>query len=271
MGESKQKDLRQKKLLATATRCVYCASIGPFTLEHMPPIGMFKNRDRPKGWEFASCNRCNNGTRGADAVAQMFAMVTAFNEAEWKAEKFSKIHSSVRRLAPEVLKEFSKQRPYKEVLLNVNGILRPSFEIQANGTATRKHLDLFSEKVAMATFAKLCGRPIGMDGLLFTEWYLNQGMPLEAYHACLSIMPSFSQLKQGSKVSHGQFSLNFNTDGKGLIAAVVMFQSSLSMILFATDDREYIEPLKDTLSDLVGPHRPSAQLTAPGLVKLEQL
>jgi hypothetical protein len=270
VGEKKQKERRHKALLEKAERCIYCPSTGPFTLEHMPPIGMFKERDRPKGWEFASCERCNNGTSGADAVAQMFAMVEPISEAPWKVDRFSKICSSVQQLAPDVAKELSERTSFNNVLFNKNGLLRPSIELKTDGPAVRKHLDLFSEKVAMATFAELCGRPIGLNGILFTQWHLNKGMPLEAYHACLGIMPSFGQLEQGRKVSYGQFSLNFNTDKKGLIAAVVLFQSSLSMILFASDDNQYIEPLREDLSVLIGAHRPNTQLTTPGLEKLDQ-
>ncbi len=268
LGEKKQKEIRHKSLLDNAERCVYCSSTGPFTLEHMPPIGMFKDRDRPKGWEFPSCERCNNGTTGVDAVAQMFAMIEPFNENAWKVKKFSKLLSSVRNTAPSVSKELAPPHARKDTMLRVNGLLRPAIELSANGPEVRRHLHLFSEKVAMAAFSKLCGRPIEMSGVLFTEWYLNKGMPMEMYHACLSMMPLFGQLEQGRKVSHGQFSLNYNTDGKGLLASVVMFQSSLSMLLFATDDEKHVKPLIDALGDLVGPHRPTAQLTSPGLEKL---
>lgn len=272
MGEKKQKLRSHRVLLEKAKRCVYCSSTGPFTLEHMPPIGMFKNRDRPKGWEFACCKRCNNGTAGVDAVAQLFAMVEPFTENPWKSSKFSQVLTSVQDTAPDVAKELrASHLSHRDIMLRVNGLLRPSVEISADGPAVRRHLDLFSEKVAMAAFAALCGRPIGMNGSLFTEWYLNKGMPLEMYHACLSIMPLSGQLKQGRKVSHGQFSLNYNTDKDGLLAGVVMFQSSLSMLFFATDDEKYIEPLKSTLGDLVVSARPTAQLTAPGLGKLAAL
>lgn len=271
MGQKKQKQRRHKKLLDEADRCVYCPSTGPFILEHMPPIGMFKDRDRPKGWEFASCVRCNNGTTGVDAVAQMFAMVEPFTINPWKVSKFSKVFSSVRETAPDVVKELMAPRARQDVMLRVNGLLRPSTDLTADGPAVRKHLDLFCEKVAMAAFATFCRRPIRMKGMIFTEWYLNSGMPLEMYHASLGIMPLFGQLRQGTKTSMGQFSINYNTDEKGLIAGVAMFQSSLSMIFFATDDDEYISPLTALLSDLVGPHRPTAQLTTPGLSKLDQL
>lgn len=272
MGERKRKLKDHQLILDRSGRCVYCASTKkPFTLEHMPPIGLFKDRQRPKGWEFASCARCNNGTRGVDAVAQLFAMIEPIYDSLWKIEKVSGLVSSVRQYAPRVLDEINRRSSHREVLLKENGILRPSVLLEADGCATKLHLDLFSEKFAMATFAQLLGRPIEMHGIIFSMWYLNQGMPLQIYHAYLSIMPSFDQLMQGKKVSYGQFSLNFNTESKGLIGAIVMLQNSLSIILFATDDKQYIEPLKSVLSTLVGPNRPTAQLTSPGLDKIKLL
>jgi hypothetical protein len=43
---------------------------------------MFKNRYRPNGLEFASCNDCNTGTRGADVVASFLARLSPFDEAD---------------------------------------------------------------------------------------------------------------------------------------------------------------------------------------------
>ena len=52
---------------------MYC-SAPPVTVEHMPPTGMFRERRRLSGLEFACCRECNFGTRAADAVAAFMAL-----------------------------------------------------------------------------------------------------------------------------------------------------------------------------------------------------
>jgi len=37
--------------------------IGADTIEHMPPIQMFRLRQRPKGMEYPACRGCNNGSQ----------------------------------------------------------------------------------------------------------------------------------------------------------------------------------------------------------------
>lgn len=198
----------------------------------------------------------------------MFSMVEPAYENTWKITKFEQVLSSVAQLSPEVIKELKLSNKYRSTLYKSNGLLQRATEVKADGPEVKRHLDLFSEKFAMAAFMELCGRPIEMSGIIFTEWHLNRGMPLDMYQRYLSIMPSFGQLKQGRKVSRGQFSVNYNTDELGIIAAVSMFQSSLTVVAFATDDPKYIEPLKEIFSSSVGRHRPTSQLTPPGLTKL---
>lgn len=83
----------------------------------MPPIGVFRERDRPKGWEFASCLRCNNGTRGADAVAQLFSMVEPASDNEWKTKRIQNLLSTIAKLEPDVLDEIAAELPSQPVLL----------------------------------------------------------------------------------------------------------------------------------------------------------
>jgi hypothetical protein len=72
MAEAKRKSRKGSDVVAAETRCIYCAAPAT-TLEHMPPRGMFRGRQRPGAMEFGACEACNNGTRGADAVAAVFS------------------------------------------------------------------------------------------------------------------------------------------------------------------------------------------------------
>lgn len=125
--------------------------------------------------------------------------------------------------------------------------------------------------MAMAAFATYIGRPIEMNGLIFTQWYLNQGMPDVGYHKILSIMPGFGQLEQGAKVSGKQFSLNYNTDFRSIIGSFMTFHGSLTVVTFATDGDDFINPLAKSIKNSRVLERAGSQLTMPGLPNLEFL
>lgn len=58
--------------------------------------------------EYAACSACNNGTRGADAVAALMARIHPGNEVgSWQAEEMRKLVSAVDAHAPGVRDEMS--------------------------------------------------------------------------------------------------------------------------------------------------------------------
>jgi hypothetical protein len=66
----------------------------------MPPRGIFRERQRPSGIEYGVCRACNEGTRGADAVATLMALLHPNNDDEsWQAKKIRKLISTLMLLA----------------------------------------------------------------------------------------------------------------------------------------------------------------------------
>jgi hypothetical protein len=106
MGEAKRSQTRQV-IIAGEPRCIYC--LGPAaTLEHMPPIGMFRDRQRPDAMVYCACKACNNGTRGPDAVAALIARMHPDNgEESWQTKEFGKLISAIDTCAPGVREEMS--------------------------------------------------------------------------------------------------------------------------------------------------------------------
>jgi hypothetical protein len=237
----------------------------------MPPRGLFKDKQRSSGWEFPACSDCNEGSRGADAVAQMLSLIQPFEEDGWQFEQMKKVLPSVKKYAPRAYQEISSNNKAKSCWVKSRGLLRDVVEVTADGPSTVAHLDAFAGKMALAAFAELTGRPIELDGTLFTQWYLNAGLSQEAYHAHLRILPNFSKLQQGKKTSDGQFWLHYNTDMKSIIAALIVFHGNLSVMTIASDCEPYKQALVDVLGDISGPNRPGSRLMHPIDLKLKTL
>jgi hypothetical protein len=271
VGEARIKSRGRQEILSSHPRCIYCPTPHASTLEHMPPRGLFKDKQRPSGWEFPACSDCNEGSRGADAVAQMLSLIQPFEEGGWQFDRMKKVLPSARKQAPRAYQEISSNEKAKPLWVKKRGLLMDVVEVTADGPSTVAHLDAFAGKMALAVFAELTGRPIELDGTLFTQWYLNVGLSQEAYHAHLSILPNFAKLQQGKKTSDGQFWLHYNTDMKSIMAALIVFHGNLSVMTIASDGEPYKQALVDALGDISGPNRPGSRLMHPIDLKLKNL
>lgn len=268
MGEAKRRSLSRDEILAKAVRCVYCSATSNLTLEHMPPRGLFENRMRPSGWEFAACERCNQGTRGADAVALFIAKIEAVTREQWKLEANLKLRSGIEKYAPGVWQEMFDQNQWSDAVINRKGILHRSKITRLDGRLTKEALDTFSAKSAMAAFHNFTGRPMELSGIIFTEWFLNAGMSQEVYDSIVKILPMHDHLKQGRKNSGRQFSLRYNSNNKNIVAALFSFHESFFIQIIATDGPEFVGPLSDILGSIKTEDRPTINICQPGLQRL---
>lgn len=266
MSESKIRSRKKTEILSIASRCVYCESTEPTEVEHMPPRGLFKDKDRPSGWEFACCSECNRDTRGADAVAQLFALIEPLNTSSWKFEGLQNKKRAVQKYAPGVLEEFASARE-EHVLLRQNGLIRDAVRINLNGALTKKYLDCFALKLAIASFTEFCGRNINFPNFILTEWNLNS-FQKEALEITTSIMPIYGELQQGRKTSGGQFSMRYNTDADSIAACLFSLHNSLFITCITTDVPDYVEKLTALFSDSNDREHSTRKITTMGLKEL---
>ncbi len=271
MGDAKRRSLTRKEILEAASRCVYCLSAEVTELEHMPPIGLFENKDRPDGWAFGCCERCNKGTRGADALAQFVAKMEVITEDEWKVASMLKVRAAVDKYAPGVMEELFGRGQWNDTLVRRDGSLYRSKSVRADGPLTKKNLDLFSAKAAMAAFRNFTGRPLEMQSLIYTEWFLNGGLSSQIFENLVGIMPGFAQLTQGKKVSGKQFSLRYNTNREDIVAALLSFHDSLHILVIATDNPIFSEHLAETFSKIPRMVQPTINSTRAGLSEIDPM
>jgi hypothetical protein len=109
MGESKAKKRAHNAILAACPWCIYCGSPAT-TIDHVPPRIMFRDRQRPKGLEFPSCQPCNEGTRLADLVAALIGRLYPDAEQQDEQQEMEKLLSSVKNNIPGLLEEIAADR-----------------------------------------------------------------------------------------------------------------------------------------------------------------
>lgn len=108
MGDQKRKRRSHDAILQKGGDCVYCAGNRPVeSIEHMPPIAMFRARNRPKGLEFLSCAECNQGTKDADQVASMLGRLYPNSEHPDDTHDIAKLMRGVANNVPGLLQEMN--------------------------------------------------------------------------------------------------------------------------------------------------------------------
>ena len=230
------------EIMASEARCIYCAAPHT-TVEHMPPISIFRGRKRQDGLVFAGCSACNNGTGAADLVAGFIARLSPrYDQASWKIEEAKARAGMLAAQAPGFLGEFFDPRQRTtEWFPTPGGIRRPMTVTRLSGplTLTRAYLDVFATKLGMALYRHHCGHPLPLGGFVMCSAYLNAGLAPDTAKALLSIMPDQSGLRQ-RRHNHAddQFIYRFNTDGRSVVAALAEFHDGLYVSASAFADIE---------------------------------
>ena len=238
MGEARTKRRKLREIIASEPRCIYCLN-APTTIEHMPPISMFRARSRPNGMEFAACQDCNNRSSGADLVAAFLARLSQDERPEMLKEA-GKLRDQMAKLAPGVIAEFF--RPDKSHIgwyRTAGGIQRRMVKINMDGPMTRAYLTVFAAKFGMALYREHVGVALPMDGGVQLKCFLNAGLAQQTGDGILAKLPVLGTLQQGVFVVRDQFAYRYNCDGKSIVAALIGFNSNLHIFVVATSQPEF--------------------------------
>jgi hypothetical protein len=254
MGEAKRKSQTRQVIIGGEPRCIYCP--GPAaTLEHMPPTGMFRDRQRPGAMEYSACEACNNGTRSSDAVAALIArMHPDIGEESWQEKEIGKLISAIDSYAPGVREELSLPGKLSHEWMRRpgSGLLQRVVRVHADGPLIKAHLGIFGAKLAMALYREHIGVALPLDGAVWCELALNAGMTQENLNARVRNLPLHETLRQGVKNVGDQFSYCYNCDARTVIAAVVQFHRGLWFTIFASSDQRIIALLNKELLQVPG-------------------
>lgn len=249
MGEAKIKSRRLSEIVSREPRCIYCANT-PASVEHMPPISMFRARSRPNGMEFAACRECNTGTSGADVVAAFLSRISQSDNPEMIAEAAA-LRGKLLKFAPGVFDEFRSLDKTQNVWQpSASGLYKRMIAVQMDGPLTNAYLTVFAAKLGMALYREHVGVALPLDGGVQLQCFLNAGLAQRTADGILQKLPGHGTLKQGSFTVPDQFAYRFNHDGKSIVAALAGFNFNLHIFVVATSQPEFYH------FPIIAPHFP---------------
>lgn len=227
------------QIRANAKFCVYCyAELNNenYSLEHMPPKGMFRASLRIKGLEFGGCKSCNVGTKAADAAVAFFARIDQFGDdvTNWKVREAVKFLKSADDGAPGFSAElFDEGRAKGTVRKTPGGVMVPLTETHT-GPIGQALLNVFAAKLGMAMYHEHVGEPLPPTGGVHGMWFLNAGLSEKTAEGLLKILPVFDTLKAGSQTATNQFAYRYNSDNRSIVAALTHVQNNIHFFTIAT-------------------------------------
>lgn len=218
---------------------------------------MFRNRDRPTGLEFPSCEPCNNGARRSDRIAAFMGRLTPDPQDENEQDEMLDLLLGINADIPGIAFEFQSSRAHERRTLRQHG--RTNGEgILLGGPIVGAHMEAFAARLGFALHFHATGKAIpalgGVAVRVFTNVdLLNDLVPSAVFE---QLGPP-TTLRQGVKEVGKQFAYAVSrTDDSTLSMSYAVFRESFSILAFAAADRLV---LKDGLKI----HTPGDPIAAP--------
>lgn len=232
MGEAQQRKSRLKRKLAEQPWCIYCGGETPgSSVDHMPPIAVCEDKQRPVGVEFVACEECHEGTRKPDQVAGLFCRVYPNSTSPTGRAQIAKSFAGVRNNQPEVFNELQPTREQLRVAQSATGIMSDGGGALNVGVNTHRRIVQFGARAAFALHYHLTGTIVPKTGLVWVVWQTNERLirgdmpdPFDGH------LPPHQTLKAGRNTLDGQFDFSSRaTDDNRMSAHMMSFRLSFAI------------------------------------------
>jgi hypothetical protein len=259
MGEAKQKRRAQAAILERYPFCIYCGDSAK-TIEHMPPIQMFRLRDRPKGLEFSACRECNNGTGDSDLVASLMGRIYPDTKLETARSEIKRLLAAVGNNVPGLLQEMRVGAGGQKLARrSIPNMPANTAVLRADGPILQRHMLTFGAKLGFALHFETLGTRVpdegGVQPFYFTNVSAARGeLPREV----IDILPDRRTLMQGTKHVSDQFTYSsVSTEEKRHNVFYAVFNDSFSIMAVSALDR----------TEFLDAHAGDHPLFAPGVFR----
>jgi hypothetical protein len=204
---------------------------------------MFVNREWPEGYEFPSCQSCNNATRHDEQVMAMISRLYPEGRTDAERKEMSRIIEAVRKNYPGVIPELL---PTPEMLRRYES--RPwsgawGRPVALDGPLVNRSAEAFARKLFSALHYKEFNKIIPSEGGIMLRWYsLSDRLDNKLPNELISMMSKKALIQRGKRDLSDQFSYTFFkiVDGE-LSAYFVAFRQAFAMLGFVEMDASLFE------------------------------
>lgn len=260
MGQARQRKTLLLRKLTEQPWCIYCGGITAGTsVDHMPPIGVCDDRQRPPGMEFVACTECHEGTRKADQVAGLLCRTLPNSPSPTAKQELAKIIAGVRNNQLDVFNELAPSMQQLLTARHASGVLDASGAFNI-GDITHQRMLQFGARAALALHHHLTRQIAPTGGLVFVVWHTNEVLFSGDFPDFIARhLPPPQSLNAGRKTLGEQFQYSSReTDDKRMTAHTMTFRLSFAVQAAVAMDAADFSEQRDKMPK---------QFFAPGFLK----
>ncbi len=204
---------------------------------------MFRARRRPKGLEFPSCHRCNEGTRLSDLAAAMIGRSFPDAETEFEKAEMKGLLTAVSNNIPGLLQEMHIGTAGQKIAKNRLAVRINGGFLRANGPLVSSHMQAFSAKIGFALYFELTKRIIPMEGGVAVRWFSNYERLEGTFpHTVFDYLLPPNTLKQGKFEVSDQFGYQWRMAEENQMGMFfAYFRQSFAVLAFVALDKSLLE------------------------------
>lgn len=238
MGQARS---RLKGMQSEQPWCVYCGKTALGTsIDHMPPITMFDQRQRHKGLEFLACDGCHAGTRLLDQTAGFLCRLHVKGNFDVALKELLQAGAAIQNNFPALLEEWSPLGPEDTALFQEARRHLPGTRFaRKSGPKTSMVLSRFAARAALALHYELCGNVVVETGGTVVRWYTNAEFVTSKVFPkdFVSLLGAPMTLRQGAKSLSDQFEYSSKASDDGLASVhMVIFRAAFSFHAVVDND-----------------------------------
>lgn len=267
----------RKKFLEAHSICAFCGgkSIAT-TIEHCPPRAMFQFRQWPQGFEFPSCQACNQGTADHDLLISMLARMDPFEEKGNKDGKHVGLMMMANKQFPGLL---PKMMPSANEARRSNRklgikLLPGQTQQEASPVKIPKEFHhavcIFAKKLAKGIFYREVGSPFPDNGCLLLNWFTNADLLRDGKYVAFDLLKDLSgaapPLIRSGQYLNDQFEYKLSlSPEKEIFVLQARFGNAFGLVIFGSTLPGKLEDIFLHLREQSQRDGPFAVLQSPSL------
>lgn len=246
------------------------------SIEHTPPRSLFLDRVWPEGFEFPSCDACNQGTSNDDLVFAVFGRIDPFSATEDSDGKMRGL-----------LKALNRQHPgiFQRVIPSSNEARRKNRELGISPAPGMTHNETGVVKVPDELHAAVC-RLAGKlakgiyyretdnifpaCGCLLLNWFTNAELVRDGKYRAFEMLTSIAgetpKVERSGKHLGDQFEYKWSLSvDQFLFALQARFSRAFGIVVFGSAKEGLLEEAIAALRQATGTRGPFAVLQSPSV------
>jgi hypothetical protein len=251
MGEAKIRGRQLAAFLELNPTCIFCGGLTPATSrDHVPSRQVFHRREWPEGYEFPSCEECNQATKDAEQVMALISRTYPDPETEIELLEVEGIYEAVSNNYPDVLIEMMptpdqtaryQARPWANEMIQTG---KAAGALSLNGPLVNACAAAFARKLLSALHYKEFGKIIPREGGIGWGWYSNvDKLDGKLPEDLLGVLKGKALTKRTNRDLSSQFSYTFDSGtDTNLAAYYVTFRFAFAVVGIVAADASWFGP-----------------------------